>query len=66
MLLPSPIHATRFPAYAAEVLLHREDVGEDLAGMVEVGEAVDDGHRGVLRQLLDLRVVEGADHDPVQ
>ena len=36
-----------------------------LARVQEVGEAVDDRHGRVLRQLLDLGVREGANHDPV-
>ena len=33
--------------------------------MAEIREAVDDGHRAVLREILDLLLVEGADHDAV-
>ena len=65
MLLPSPIQATVRPPSVAELLVHRQQVGQDLAGMVVVGEAVDDRHRGEPRQLLDVGVVEGADHDAV-
>ena len=36
---------------AAEVLLHGEQVGEDLAGVLQVRESVDDGHLGVAREL---------------
>src|SRR5205823_3091855 len=53
------------PLPAAEVLLDREQVGEDLAGMGEVGQSVDHWNRGVARQLFDLGVVESPDHDAV-
>src|SRR5216117_64901 len=43
MLLPSPIQAIPFPA--ADVLLHREQVGEHLAGVGQVGQPVDYGDR---------------------
>ena len=65
MLLPSPIHATRFPSPSAEVLRNREQVGEHLAGVQQVGQPVDHRDVGVLGQLLDLGVGERADHDPV-
>ena len=58
-----PRDALPFPA--AEVLLDREEVGEDLAGVGEVGEPVDHRNRGEPGQLLDLGVVVGADHDAV-
>jgi len=54
--LPLP-RAQRFP--------HGEQVGEHLAGMRQIGEAVDHRDGGVPRQLRHLPVVEGADHDPV-
>ena len=50
---------------AAEVLLDREQVGEHLAGVGQIGEPVDHRNRGVARQLFDLGVVERADHDPI-
>src|SRR3712207_5599919 len=42
-----------------------KEVGEGLAGVVGVGEAVYDGDLGGLGELLDLLVVEGPDHDGV-
>jgi hypothetical protein len=42
-----------------------EDVGQDLAGVELVGQAVDDGHARVLRKALDLGLLEGADHHQV-
>ena len=66
MLLPSPIQATTLPFPPAEALPDGEQVGQHLAGMQQVGEAVDDRDRGVAGQLLDVRVVEGADHDAVE
>ena len=65
MLLPSPIHAYFLSVDVAEVLADGEQVGEHLAGVQQIGEAVDHGHVGVLRQLLDVLVREGADHDAV-
>ena len=66
MLLPSPIHATVRPLeLRAELLLDGLEVRHDLAGVQQVGEAVDDRNGGVARQLLDLLVGEGADHDAV-
>ena len=38
----------------AEFFLHREQVGEQLTGMQQVGEPVDDRHGGVARQFLDV------------
>ena len=40
-------------------------VGQHLAGVGEVGEAVDDGDGGVFGQLLHLVLAIGADHDAV-
>src|SRR2546422_1967519 len=50
---------------AAQRLAHREQVGEHLAGVRQVGESVDDRDGRPARQLFDLFVVEGADHDAV-
>ncbi len=47
----------------AEALADRHCVGERLEWMREVGEAVDDRNRRVLRVLVHLRLVEGADQD---
>ena len=48
---------------APDVLAHGQDVGHDLAGVVVVGEAVDDGHGGVLREVDQVLVREEARHD---
>ena len=48
-----------------QMLPDREEVGEDLAGMQEVREPVDDGHVGEPGELLDVRVRERPDHDAV-
>ena len=55
----------RAPANVAQTLLEGEEIRHDLAGMREFGEAVDDGHRGVARQLGQIVVRENADHDGV-
>ena len=43
----------------------RVDVGENLAGVVFVGEAVDDRDARVRGEALDDRLLEGADHHDV-
>lgn len=45
--------------------LDRERVGHDLHGVVVVGEAVHDGHVGVLRELEEVAVRMQARHDDV-
>jgi hypothetical protein len=54
------------PRERPEALADRHRVGERLQWMGCVGEAVDDGDRRVLRELVDLCLVEGADHDAAQ
>ncbi|KAF5289491.1 hypothetical protein FQR65_LT20825 [Abscondita terminalis] len=49
----------------AAVLDEGEDVGQDLAGMELVGQAVDDGHARVLGKAHDLVLAVGADHHQV-
>ena len=55
----------QLPAQPHEVLTHRQHVGEDLARVMEVGEAVDHGHRRRRGHVRDVLVREGADHDAV-
>ena len=43
----------------------REDVGQHLARVVFVGEAVDHRHAGIRREALDDVLAERADHDDV-
>jgi hypothetical protein len=45
-------------AALGQVLAHREQVADDLRGMVVVGEPVDDGHLAVARELHDRLVLE--------
>ena len=47
------------------VLPDSHKIRQHLAGMAEVGEAVDDGDRAVFRQILHLLLGKGADHDAV-
>ena len=49
----------------AELLPNGEQIGEHLARMYEVGEAIDDRDRCILPELLDVLVREGANHDSV-
>src|ERR1019366_2733982 len=49
----------------AEVLPHRDNIGEDLARMLKIGEAVDHRNIGVERKLVDVAVGVRADHDAV-
>ena len=50
MLLPSPTQATTLPVDRAAVLDEGEDVGQDLARVVFVGQAVDHRHARVARR----------------
>ncbi len=50
----------------AETLPDRHRVGQRLQRVGGVGEAVDDGDRRVLRELVDLGLVERADQDRAQ
>jgi len=54
------------PVELAEALAQGEQVGERLAGVVQRGERVDDRHLGPGRQLGDVLVGAGADHDRVE
>ncbi len=47
------------------MLLEGQHIGHDLAGMGAVGQPVDHRHRGMLGQLQQRGLVEGADHDQV-
>ena len=47
------------------MLDHRLHVGQDLARVRQVGQAVDHRHGGILCQLLHLPVMVGADHDRI-
>ena len=51
------------PRQSAEPLTDRHRVGERLERVGRIGQAVDDGDRRVRRELLDLGLVERADHD---
>jgi hypothetical protein len=46
-------------------LLEGHDVGHDLAGMRAVGETIDHRHGGMCRQLEELLVGVGANHDEI-
>jgi hypothetical protein len=49
----------------AAMLDEGEDVGQDLAGVIFVGQAVDHRHPRIGGKALDDRLLEGADHDHV-
>jgi hypothetical protein len=51
---------------AAETLANRHDVGERLARVELVGEAVDDRDLGVLGQFVHVALRESANHDRVE
>ena len=59
------MYASVRPCSVALVLADREQVGEHLARVVVVGECVDDGHRRVRGDFLDVRLRERAQHDDV-
>ena len=61
--VPHPRDALPLPP--AEVLSDGEQVSQHLTRVSEISQPVDDRHRRPARQLLDLLVVEGADHDAV-
>ena len=48
------------------MLAHGLEIGEDLAGVAVVGESVYHGDRAVFGERFDLRLLKGADHDPVE
>ena len=66
MLFPSPTQAIDLAVPAAQRLPHGEQVGQDLAGMQQIGQPVDDRNRCVAGQLLDVGMIVGADHDAVE
>jgi hypothetical protein len=49
----------------ALLLLDRQQVAQDLAGMGEIRQGVDDGHAGFAGHLLDVGVFEKPGHDHV-
>jgi len=53
------------PFQAVEFLQDRQQVGHGLAGMVVIGQAVDDRHGTPACQLQNVLVREGARHDAV-
>ena len=64
-LLPSPSHAQLEPGQLGPLLDHGLHVGQDLAGMRQVGQPVDHRHGRMLGQLVGLGVIVGADHDRI-
>ena len=64
-MLPSDV--AELPAgKAALVLADGHEVGQNLAGMAVVSEAVDDGNGTAAGESLYLGLIKGADHDAVQ
>jgi len=58
-----PCHAD--PFQPAELLANRQQVAQGLAGVFSIGQPVDHGHGGVLRQVPHRPVGVGARHDGV-
>jgi hypothetical protein len=54
------------PTHGAEALFERHEVGQSLAGMLEIAECVDDRNGGILRHLGDGVVGVGAQYDAVR
>ena len=50
----------------ALVFANRQEVGQRLARMEEIGQGVDDGNVGILGELLHLLMLEGADHHAIE
>ena len=48
------------------VLANRQEVGQRLARMEEIGQGIDDRNVGILGELLHLLMLEGADHHAVE
>ena len=65
-VVPVPDVRDAEPVEPAETLAHGHQVGERLARMLLVREAVDHGDRGVLGELVHVGLREGSDHDRVQ
>ena len=53
------------PRQPPQLLLHRQQVGQGLTGVLAVGQGVDDGHGGPAGQLLHRLVGEGTGGDAV-
>ena len=64
-LLASPIQASVWPSQLADQLADRVQIGQRLAGMAEIGQAVDDRAGAVLGQIDGRLMAIGADHDDV-
>ena len=47
------------------MLLERHDIGHQLTGVTVIGQAIDDRHRRILRQLQQLRMIISPDHDGI-
>jgi len=54
------------PLQAALMLTDRLEIGQDLAGMHQVGQAIDDRDRTVPGQVEDILMGKGPDHDAIE
>jgi hypothetical protein len=63
-LFPSPTKASRSPV-SRFLMSCCQTVGQGLAGMTEIGQAVDDRNRGQTRKAFHEIVRERANHQPV-
>ncbi|MNW03384.1 hypothetical protein D3C71_1993110 [compost metagenome] len=48
------------------MLIYCLEIRQHLARMREIAQSIDDRNRSVARQILDLVMAEGADHDAVE
>ena len=58
---PSPMNVTTLPCDRPALFLERENVGQNLAGMLVIGQRVDRRDAGEFGELLDIALRERAD-----
>ncbi len=65
-IVPVPHKSKLQPGKFALFLLNRLKIGQDLAGVQQVGQAVNNRNVGVFRKFLHVVMREGPDHNSVQ